>query len=749
MLCSLALSAALCGVQIVTTTTGYTIEVDGVQWLTGGDASFYAGQWLSAADGSLMTTMDSVSGGDNFGMYEGTHLMFTSAKVAGFQVDAFAKNYHEGFAVFDVVYTSGIEAHANSTADTSGTSTTYPSFMFTTPASAPALGVMSWKGTFIDDSNHGPVFGRWPTGLSTGVDGGPHALFDANHTVVISAASNFMTHSFSEMNNSMAAGLMSSVTSVPAGYRVQTMLSAGRTGEGINNAVQLWGDRMRRAYDKDWDVYHHDFTATHLGYNTDHGAYYYYHPNGTYADTLKLVQSYASQQKIPYRHVLLDSWWYFQGTQSGVKNWTARPGVFYEDGGDADLKRLHEETGWPFIAHNRFWAIDTTYATFNGGSYEFSDPITGDYVVPLEQRFWDDLLGNASKWGLKTYEQDWLYNEYNSVPLLHESPTQARTWLMQMGEAAYKHDINIQYCMPYPRHALQSLEIKQVSQMRVSDDYVPGGNKPPPNWNLGGSSILAHALAIRPFKDNYWTTSIEPGSSQGNTTNPDTPRHSAVATLTAGPVTPGDGAMYQNTSLIMKSTKADGRLLHPNRPCTYSDAMIRQKAGLITTGPQGHVWTTYSTVGDAKYNIVFVTELAAPYTLQRSELMLDGIPNADELVAYTVGVDGKASVMPFPAAGLPLAPASNDDFNLYYTAPVTASRVALLGELDKWVPASRERFTAYTSSNSSLAVTAMGSAGEMVHVSFYMVASSTVTTVSCTFTHDGPLVFQSDKTSCM
>ena len=40
-----------------------------------------------------------------------------------------------------------------------------------------------------------------------------------------------------------------------------------------------------------------------------------------------------------------------------------------------------------------------------------------------------------------------------------------RTWLLQMGRAARHHGITIQYCMDYPRHALQSLEIPVVTHV--------------------------------------------------------------------------------------------------------------------------------------------------------------------------------------------------------------------------------------------------------------------------------------------
>jgi hypothetical protein len=56
----------------------------------------------------------------------------------------------------------------------------------------------------------------------------------------------------------------------------------------------------------------HDRISTHLGFDTDNGAYYYYHPENkkTYAETLLDVHAYAEEVGLPYRHVQIDSWWY-------------------------------------------------------------------------------------------------------------------------------------------------------------------------------------------------------------------------------------------------------------------------------------------------------------------------------------------------------------------------------------------------------------------------------------------------------
>lgn len=45
-------------------------------------------------------------------------------------------------------------------------------------------------------------------------------------------------------------------------------------------------------------------------------------------------------------------------------------------------------------------------------------------------------------------------------------------------------------------------------QARVSNDYQPGNEQ----WKIGISSMFAHALGVAPFKDNFWTTTNQPGN---------------------------------------------------------------------------------------------------------------------------------------------------------------------------------------------------------------------------------------------
>ena len=93
------------------------------------------------------------------------------------------------------------------------------------------------------------------------------------------------------------------------------------------------------------------------------------------------------------------------------------------------------------------------------------------------------------------------------------------TDLRQMGTAAARNGLTIQYCMSYVRHILQvqaltnssirslpepppqSLELPAVTQARASGDYHEADTD---QWNVGTSSMLARAVGIAPSKvDNH------------------------------------------------------------------------------------------------------------------------------------------------------------------------------------------------------------------------------------------------------
>jgi hypothetical protein len=486
---------------------------------------------------------------------------------------------------------------------------------------------------------------------------------------------------------------------------------------------------------------------------------------------------YAQEVGIPYRGILLDSWWYYKGDQGGVKNWTAQTSVF--TGGNAGIKALVDQTSWKVTAHNRYWSANTDYAKQNGGAFDFfiNPPGVKQMAVPLEQSFWNYLLSSSvSEWGLSTYEQDWLYNELEGVEALLTNVTLGRQWLVQMGAGAQVAGVSVQLCMAYPRHALQTLEMPTATQIRASDDHVPGsgrnGGDTTIQWKLGYSSMLAWALGLAPFKDNYWSSAQEEGSSCGKNATEITPSlHNAASTFSAGPVSPGDGVGKSDVAQIMRACTASGRLLQPSRPMTAIDAQIVGDVFGPSAGrPAGTVYATYSAVSGMVWDHAMGVDLAQPYALTpadfvgiRADLGLRGpapprraspVASDTPTLAYALDADTLAPASLRVAAFSTSSPwvlrsCALADFQVVHTAPVFPNGWALLGDLTKWVPVAEARFSDVQATDSALMATISGSEGETVGVTFFNSKAAVAQTVNCTLPASGQSVVAVPSGTCV
>ena len=74
-----------------------------------------------------------------------------------------------------------------------------------------------------------------------------------------------------------------------------------------------------------------------------------------------------------------------------------------------------------------------------------------------------------------------LYNEVDGLAALTRDISLGRKWLTDMNNGAAASGLHIQYCLSYPRHLLQSVELPAVVQARSSRDYEPG-NTGWDNW---------------------------------------------------------------------------------------------------------------------------------------------------------------------------------------------------------------------------------------------------------------------------
>ena len=540
-----------------------------------------------------------------------------------------------------------------------------------------------------------------------------------------------------------------------------------------------WGETMRKMYNTQRPT---DFTTEWLGFSTDNGAYYYYgwnqsYPSGahtTYQDALLGVHDYSMKEDIPYKSILLDSWWYTKGAGGGLKEWDATNSTF-PDG----LKSFADKTGWKFQMHSRHWSPDNVYSKVNGGQYKFLTELcsTGEcpggssetvgMAMPLEQKFWDDLISNKTENGipLAVYEQDWLYNEWQGLAAVRASPTLARQWLMQMGKGAAKQNATIQYCMSLSRMVLQTLEVSEVTTFRASDDYHPGqtgyykGYQGDPTGTKGCSfpycvyyqgttAIIGEALAIKPSKDNYWSTNArqrgsfcdKPAGTE-HCREPYSEMQSAISSYTTAQVAPADGIGYSNASLIKMACRSDGRLLQPSAAARAIDASFALSGGPEARVSNVHaIMSTHSDVDGAptmRWAHALVIGLNKSFALTPAHLGADlAGPSTDPELKHVVwsGVHSPSAVAEFSAAEPLSVPACMySDFGLYHVAPVAPkSSAAYLGELGKWVPVASARTVSVTDSAAGLAVGIIGVAHEKVELAFYDTKSTKATSVLCT-----------------
>jgi hypothetical protein len=706
--------AQLLGVDVTTTgnsSLSFSVAIDGNVWLSSYDGDIYFRHnrttHSTSAGNLVVKDVRTTTGTSALGIFNATTVTFVST-TNGKAMDATIQQY-ASYVVFDQTFLSPLMDCSIENADALISS--FPSFQL--GKQSPRLGFAHWISWLYLDSSmsmvapsshhrkslvapgfQSPVYGEVTESsfLPGGIGGsGPTILFneEASISVVISPLNEFMAAShISPGPGSLQYGIMGNVSSVPKDFSLKTILVVTRGG--INEGMKEFGKVMRGLYGKKpaSESKSMDITLTHLGYSTDNGMYYYYYNtnNGSsYEDTLIAVKDYSVDSSIPYAYVLLDSWWYFKGSNGGVSNWKPMPDVFPKG-----LDYLFNATGWFVQAHNRYWAQDNVYAKENGGLYDFVLDSIKDGGVPIDHSFWSDLFEIPSQtWGLAVYEQDWLFNEfYEYVSQMMSSITLGRDWLLQMGKGAARRNITIQYCMPFVRHLMQSLEIQSVTQARASDDYVVSPYDGYPNWKIGGQTMLIDALGLSPSKDGFWSSSYQSNNPYGVDRFEPCPRlQSLVTTLSCGPVAVGDGIGYTDTALLNRSIRKDGRLLQASSPAMKIDAQFLQAAFRDDTkGPSGEVWFARSAFGGG---FLFATELEYSWVVSPQDL---GLPSSQEYRIFEANTTDIVGVFSEQYPLLLKSSSSAAEFQYFTISPVV-NGWSFLGEQGKWISQSQARFS--------------------------------------------------------
>eukprot|EP00041_Stephanoeca_diplocostata_P024395 m.617139 g.617139 ORF g.617139 m.617139 type:complete len:972 (-) comp22517_c4_seq1:103-3018(-) len=526
------------------------------------------------------------------------------------------------------------------------------------------------------------------------------------------------------------AGVTSELEAIPAGFRHRVMIIAGK---GITDTINKFGDAIRTLYSTQ-RIADEDLVTTQLGYFTDNGAYYYgdhYQHDLTCCNEsiLSATAKDLHQADVPIRYWQMDDWWYPGDPKvwvNCVEEWKLIEQYF-----PSGLAGLNKELGVPFLLYVPFFCVENAYTdrfkfvTSVNGSKQFSEPHPDN-----AREFYDMLFTYGQQNGMRSYENDFLNFNFLAIPDFRQKFNYSNGWLAGMNGAALAQEpkVPIQYCMALPSDLMASVQFNAVTNYRASGDYASSGN-----YNIGGSSLLAFALGLRPSKDNFW--SHRPMNSTWGDSNPgrNCELNTMIALLSTGPVSIADKVGDTNKTLLMRTCTPTGALLQPDKPATAIDVYFAS-----TTAPPGHIWNTYASVGGAEYHYSLSIDVSTPYAVQSSDFwppLPSGIryvnrmwhKRGSTLAASDACHDGASAVasgcvmtsLPSVHNTRPTVDPEYDThvFDLLSVYPVdNSSGWVLLGELDKYVGMSSKRFVDVSTSATGLSVEARGSPGEVLTV---------------------------------
>jgi hypothetical protein len=483
----------------------------------------------------------------------------------------------------------------------------------------------------------------------------PWLFFDASaNGFILSPASDFLIARMAlAPDGSLTSGVGADLSGLTDKLTHTTVLVVG---SGLNHLFDTWGRTLTALHAKTRPPNDADLTLARLGYWTDNGATYYYHfePDLGYAGTLLAVRRELDQRGINIGYLQLDSWWYPKGpnarwddTANGIYRYRAAPDLF-PDG----LASFQHQVGLPLVTHARW--IDP------------ASPYRGELAssgnVMTDARYWADLMGYLRSSGVVTYEQDWLGAQAQPVYDL-SAPEQ---FMGNMAADAQLDGLTLQYCMPLPRHVLQTVAYPNVTSMRVSDDRFDRNR-----WDTFlYTSRLASAVGVWPWSDVFMSSERD---------------NLLLSVLSGGVVGFGDALGAESADDLHHAARADGVLVKPDAPLVPTDDSILAEAAHGAAQPM--VAWTYSDHGDLRGLYMFA-------------YARNGGSQSVAFAPSQMGISGAAYVYDyFGGTGIRVEAggaysASVADGSYFVVAPIGPSGIALIGDVGEFASLGQKRISA-------------------------------------------------------
>ncbi len=534
-----------------------------------------------------------------------------------------------------------------------------PAILFNHSVSGPVSNTFSFPTftAYPQGLNHVAFSGTFATPTFTSLPAeSPWAFFDASgNSFILSPAANFMVASLTQPSaTSLASGIDSQIPSLPAGFAHSTLLVAST---GINHAFDTWGQVLTNLQNKIRPANDADPTLARLGYWTDNGARYYYHPdpNLSYQDTLIAVKASAAKAGIALGYVQLDSWFYPKGPAADWSNsaygffqYEAAPALF-----GSGLGAFQNQLGAPLVTHARW--IDAS------SPYRQQYRISGN--VAIDPAYWDYTATYLHNSGVATYEQDWL-----TGPALPDfNLTDPDAFLGNMAYAMAQHGLTMQYCMPSPRHVMQGSKYANLTTVRASQDRFVRDR-----WSAFlYASTFINATGAYPFTDVFMSTETA---------------NMLLATLSAGPVGIGDPIDSFSAANLRAAARPDGVIVKPDAPLlpldsTYANSAASADAPMIAA--------TSTTFGDLTARYVFAYTQGKNAT---ADFSLDELGVASPVYVYDYAHNTGAVQDPHTRVTKPI---TGDDLYLVL-APIGPSGIAVIGDTAQFVTLGKKRIASLT-----------------------------------------------------
>ena len=503
-------------------------------------------------------------------------------------------------------------------------------------------------------SYHG-AFGAY--GFDLNGSDSPWLFFDAHaHSFLLSPAANFMiARTIMNGDGSISSTIDQSIAHLPQDFTQKTMLVLGA---GINRVYDIWGRALTDLQGKKRPANDTDVTLNTLGYWTDNGSSYYYRyiPAKGYAGTLEAVRRDFARQGIPLGYMQLDSWWYPKGAppgwqkrKHGIYTYTADPTLF-PDG----LSSFQQQLGLPLITHARW--IDAE------SPYRWLYRISGN--VSIDPAYWQSVMYTLRESGVVAYEQDWLAAQAQTA----ENLSDPGAFMDEMANAAAANDLTLQYCMPDPRHYLQSSMYDNILTARVSVDRFTRAR-----WDdFLYTSRLVSALGVWPWSDVFLSTETD---------------NLLLSTLSAGMVGVGDAVGSESRANLMQTIRADGVIVKPDTSLVPTDETYIAEAQGREPAMVAFASTDHAGLVDA-YVFAYKRGSGASQTITFTPASL-GIPGNAYVYNYFTE---RGTVVD---AGQSFSDSAGDG-SYYIVAPIGPSGMAFLGDAGKFVSLGKKRISNLT-----------------------------------------------------